>query len=53
MNSGGGDKTTIPTIEEVIRGRRTVHNFTAELPPFEQIEKAVELARWAPNHRHT
>ena len=53
MNSGGGDKTTIPTIEEVIRWRRTVHNFTAELPPFEQIEKAVELARWAPNHRHT
>ncbi|MDA1158047.1 MAG: nitroreductase [Planctomycetota bacterium] len=53
MNSGGDDKTTIPTIEEVIRGRRTVHNFAAELPPFEQIEKAVELARWAPNHRHT
>ncbi|NQV22992.1 MAG: nitroreductase [Rhodopirellula sp.] len=41
------------TLEDVIRSRRTVHNFTTEVAPFEQIEKAIELASWAPNHRHT
>lgn len=40
-------------IVHVIRNRRTIHNFTSEVPPFEEIEKAIELARWAPNHRHT
>lgn len=53
MSSGGDNDATSRTIEEVIRGRRTIHNFTSEVPPFEQIEKAVELASWAPNHRHT
>lgn len=53
MSSGGDSKATSRTIEEVIRGRRTIHNFTTEVPPSEQIEKAIELASWAPNHRHT
>ena len=53
MSSGGNNKATAQIIEEVIRDRRTIHNFTTETPPFEQIEKAIELARWAPNHRHT
>ena len=53
MSSGGNKKATAQIIEEVIRDRRTIHNFTTETPPFEQIEKAIELARWAPNHRHT
>lgn len=53
MSSGGDSNETSRTIEDVIRGRRTVHNFTTEVPPFDQIEKAVELASWAPNHRHT
>lgn len=53
MSSGEDDKATAQTIEDVIRGRRTIHNFTTEVPPFEQIKKAVELASWAPNHRHT
>lgn len=46
-------ESSVQTIEEVIRGRRTIHNFTTEVPPFEEIEKAIELASWAPNHRHT
>jgi nitroreductase len=53
MSSGGNNKATAQIIEEVIRDRRTIHNFTTETPPFEQIEKAIELASWAPNHRHT
>lgn len=53
MSSGGDNKATAQIIEEVIRDRRTIHNFTTETPPFEQIEKAIELASWAPNHRHT
>jgi nitroreductase len=53
MSSGGDNKATAQIIEEVIRDRRTIHDFTTETPPFEQIEKAIELASWAPNHRHT
>ncbi len=53
MSSGGDNDATGRTVEKVIRGRRTIHNFTTEVPPFEQIEKAIELASWAPNHRHT
>ena len=53
MSNGGTDSTTARAIEDVILGRRTIHNFTTEAPPFDQIEKAIELASWAPNHRHT
>lgn len=41
------------TIEQVIEDRRTIHNFKSEVPKFEHIRKAIKLARWAPNHRHT
>lgn len=40
-------------IMELLRSRRTIHNFTAEIPPSELIIDAVEAARWAPNHHHT
>lgn len=53
MSDGGTNATTARAIEDVITGRRTIHNFTTEVPPFEQIEKAIELGSWAPNHRHT
>jgi len=53
MNSSEDYKATAQIIEEVIRDRRTVHNFATETPPFEQIEKAIELASWAPNHHQT
>lgn len=38
------------TVEELIRSRRTIHNFNPELPPRETILRAIDLARWAPNH---
>jgi len=37
----------------LIRERRTVNSFRAERPPRELILQAIELARWAPNHKHT
>ncbi|HTT07964.1 MAG TPA: nitroreductase [Gammaproteobacteria bacterium] len=37
----------------LLRGRRTTHAFKPELPPRELILQAIELARWAPNHRLT
>jgi nitroreductase len=53
MTSDGAGESATRILENVIRSRRTIHNFTTETPPFELIEKAVELASWAPNHRHT
>lgn len=38
---------------ELLRGRRTVHNFLPGAPPREQVLAALETARWAPNHRLT
>lgn len=35
---------------ELIRSRRTIHLFKPEKPPREVILRAVDLARWAPNH---
>lgn len=40
-------------IADVLRGRRTIHNFLPDVPPIELIEEAIEIARWAPNHHHT
>jgi nitroreductase len=37
----------------VIRGRRTIHLFDPEPPPSEKLLTAIDLARWAPNHRLT
>ena len=53
MTDNNADRSASQLIEDVIRNRRTIHNFTTDLPPFELIEKAIELASWAPNHRHT
>ena len=36
-----------------VRGRRTVDQFTDEIPDPAIIREAVELARWAPNHHLT
>lgn len=38
---------------ELIRGRRTINFFQPEPPPRETVLKALELARWAPNHHLT
>jgi len=38
------------TIDELIRSRRTIHEFLPEKPPQTLIWQAIDLARWAPNH---
>ncbi|MBA3492797.1 MAG: nitroreductase [Gammaproteobacteria bacterium] len=38
---------------DLIRSRRTIHIFGRESPPREIILRAIDLARWAPNHRLT
>jgi len=45
--------STSVSVTELLRSRRTVHNFQPECPPKESILRAVELARWAPNHHKT
>lgn len=40
-------------VSRVLRERRTVHDFQPEAPPREVLLRAIELARWAPNHRLT
>lgn len=37
----------------LLRDRRTIHQFTKERPPDEVLRSAIEVARWAPNHRLT
>ncbi len=46
-------QTISPAIADLIRTRRTIHSFKPEQPAAELIEQAIELARWAPNHRLT
>jgi len=46
----------MPTPDEaatLLRERRTINKFKPTPPPHELIEQAVEVARWAPNHRMT
>jgi nitroreductase len=40
-------------VADLIRSRRTIYAFKPEVPPRELILRAIELARWAPNHRLT
>ncbi|MGH8657217.1 MAG: nitroreductase family protein [Gammaproteobacteria bacterium] len=42
-------KTSI--IRELVCSRRTIHDFRPEAVPEDLILQAIELARWAPNHR--
>ena len=42
-----------PKISAVIRGRRTIGSFRPDVPPKEVVLQALELARWAPNHKKT
>lgn len=37
----------------LLHGRRTIHDFLPEPVPEHLIHRAVELARWAPNHYRT
>lgn len=38
---------------KLIRSRRTVHDFLPAPPPAEIVQRGIEIARWAPNHRLT
>ncbi len=41
------------SVPELLRSRRTVHEFEADCPPREIIVAAIDHARWAPNHHRT
>lgn len=41
------------SVMDVIKGRRTVHEFKADPVTREQIEQMLEAAIWAPNHKLT
>lgn len=47
---GAGEREVL---DRVLRERRTVHEFLPDPPPRELVEEALELSRWAPNHKHT
>ena len=40
-------------IAGLLQSRRTIHEFKPEQPPRDTILKALELARWGPNHHLT
>jgi len=42
-----------PSVADLLRTRRTIHTFKPERPPEAVIWQAIDLARWAPNHRLT
>ena len=48
-----GRHATSSTVAAVIRSRRTIHLFAPEPPPRATLLAALDLARWAPNHRLT
>jgi len=37
----------------LIESRRTIHDFKPETPPRQLLQRAIDLARWAPNHHLT
>jgi nitroreductase len=50
------EKTPFPsesTLTQLIRSRRTVYAFRAERAPRDALDRALDAARWAPNHRLT
>ena len=49
----GSGEHNFEGIGRVLRERRTVHDFSQDLPPVKIITQAVDLARWAPNHHRT
>jgi nitroreductase len=47
------DRETVEDFAAVLRGRRSIDLFAPEAIDVERIRAAVEVARWAPNHRLT
>lgn len=53
MPSADSHRLDPDAAEQLIRDRRTIHSFRPDPIPDSLIETAIDLARWAPNHRHT
>jgi len=53
MSETACDAATGAAVARVLRERRTVHDFLPEPVPLEIVERALELACWAPNHHRT
>ncbi|WP_018719187.1 nitroreductase family protein [Arhodomonas aquaeolei] len=47
------DAATPEQAAELLRTRRTINRFRQEPPPREAVLRALDLARWAPNHHLT
>lgn len=47
------DAATPAQAAELLRTRRTINRFRQERPPREAVVRALDLARWAPNHHLT
>jgi nitroreductase len=41
------------SVEELIKSRRTIYDFKSDQVPVEKIRRAIDVARWAPNHHLT
>jgi len=53
MSAHPYDEAARDVVVSLIRSRRTIHLFNPDRPPDQIVERALELARWAPNHRLT
>lgn len=53
MSGSDPSQDVTAAVNRVLRERRTVHEFQPAPPPREALLRAIELARWAPNHRLT
>lgn len=54
--ASAADRTPCPSLEqfgELLKSRRTVNFFQPEAVPRELLYEAIEVARWAPNHKLT
>jgi nitroreductase len=47
------DTEPVLAVADLIRGRRTVNLYQPEAVPAEVVLEAIEVARWAPNHKLT
>lgn len=50
---GMSSESVLETVASVMRGRRTIEKFQEKVPPRDVVLWAIELASWAPNHKHT
>jgi nitroreductase len=53
LSLSAADEPEVRAVAELIRNRRTINLFTPEPVAKEVVLEAIELARWAPNHRLT